>query len=46
VVLRKRGDNQLAGAILLESIKKYEYNWSTWMEMGCLVQNKKMVRIE
>ncbi|ORZ08413.1 anaphase promoting complex subunit 8 [Absidia repens] len=42
VVLRKRGNDQSAASILLESIRKYEYNWSAWTELGCLVQNKKM----
>ncbi|KAI8099705.1 putative cell division cycle [Halteromyces radiatus] len=42
IILRKRGDNQLAASVLLQSLKKYECNWSAWMELGTLVLNKKM----
>ncbi|KAI8069402.1 putative cell division cycle [Gongronella butleri] len=43
IVLRKRGDTQTAYSILLESIKKFECNWSAWTELGELVLNKKML---
>ncbi|KAI8331382.1 anaphase promoting complex subunit 8 [Chlamydoabsidia padenii] len=41
IILRKRGATDLAASILLESLKKYECNWSVWMELGTMVQNKK-----
>ncbi|ORX56834.1 anaphase-promoting complex subunit 8-like protein [Hesseltinella vesiculosa] len=43
IVLVKRGEMQMAASILLESIKKYECNWSAWLELGKLVLNKKMM---
>ncbi|KAI9276753.1 hypothetical protein BDA99DRAFT_474591 [Phascolomyces articulosus] len=41
IVLRKRELNDMAAATLLSSLKKYEYNWSAWMELGALVTSKK-----
>lgn len=43
IVLRQRGENQTAAFMLIESIKKYEFNWSAWKELSTLVVNKKMV---
>lgn len=43
VVLRKSGSSTEAAAVLLESVKKYEYNWSAWMELSTLVITKKNV---
>lgn len=42
IVLRKRNAGFKAAAVLLESIRKYQYNWSAWMELASLVQNSKM----
>ncbi|KAI8636467.1 anaphase promoting complex subunit 8, partial [Parasitella parasitica] len=42
IVLRKRNAGFKAAAVLLESIRKYQHNWSAWMELGLLVQNSKM----
>ncbi|CAO3613242.1 unnamed protein product [Cunninghamella echinulata] len=42
IVLRQRGENQTAAFMLIESIKKYEFNWSAWKELSTLVVNKKM----
>lgn len=42
IVLRKRNVGFQAAAVLLESIRKYQFNWSAWMELAALVQNKKM----
>lgn len=41
-MLRKRNVGFKAAAVLLESIRKYQFNWSAWMELASLVQNKKM----
>ena len=30
--------------ILLQSVKKYEYNWSAWMQLGSLASTTKQVR--
>lgn len=40
-VLRKRDNNVKASIILLESIRKYEYNWSAWAELALLVKTQK-----
>lgn len=42
IVLKKRQLAFRAAAILLESIRKYQYNWSAWVELATLVQTKKM----
>lgn len=42
IILRKRDAGFQAAAVLLESIRKYQHNWSAWMELATLVQNKKM----
>ncbi|KAG2226456.1 hypothetical protein INT45_014200 [Circinella minor] len=41
MLLRKKELNDQAATILLSSLKKYEYNWSAWMELGALVTSKK-----
>lgn len=41
-MLRKRNAGFKAAAVLLESIHKFQYNWSAWMELALLVQNNKM----
>lgn len=41
VVLRKRNSGFMAIAVLLESIRKYQYNWSAWMELAALVEDYK-----
>ncbi|CAO3647336.1 unnamed protein product [Mucor hiemalis] len=41
VVLRKRSSGFMATAVLLESLRLYEYNWSAWMELAALVQDFK-----
>lgn len=33
-----------ASIVLLESIRKYQYNWSAWMELALLVKTKKQFR--
>ncbi|KAI8094223.1 anaphase-promoting complex subunit Apc8 [Thamnidium elegans] len=43
VVLKKRNVQFKAAAVLLESIKKYQFNWSAWVELSTLVHNKKML---
>ncbi|KAI9487958.1 anaphase-promoting complex subunit 8-like protein [Zychaea mexicana] len=40
-VLRKREFNDKAAVALLSSLKKYEYNWSAWIELGALVTSRK-----
>jgi anaphase-promoting complex subunit 8 len=42
IVLKRRRETFKAAAVLLESVRKYQYNWSAWMELASLVQNKKM----
>lgn len=44
VVLRKRSNDVKASIVLLESIRKYQYNWSAWMELALLVKTKKQFR--
>ena len=46
MLLRKKELNDQATTILLSSLKKYEYNWSAWMELGALVTSKKQVIID
>ncbi|KAI8149678.1 hypothetical protein BJV82DRAFT_588895 [Fennellomyces sp. T-0311] len=41
IVLRKRELNDKAAGTLLASLKKYEYNWSAWIELGSFVTSKK-----
>lgn len=41
IVLRKRDNNVKATIVLLESIRKYEFNWSAWMELALLVKTQK-----
>ena len=45
MLLRKKELNDQAATILLSSLKKYEYNWSAWMELGALVTSKKQVNL-
>ncbi|RCH80254.1 Anaphase-promoting complex subunit 23, partial [Rhizopus stolonifer] len=40
MALGKRKELSSAAEILIKSLHKYEYNWSVWMELGTLVQNK------
>ncbi|KAI9483556.1 MAG: hypothetical protein EXX96DRAFT_536877 [Benjaminiella poitrasii] len=42
VVLKKRKSNLKAATVLLKSIQAYEYNWSAWLELASLIENKKM----
>ncbi|KAL1934859.1 hypothetical protein VTP01DRAFT_7041 [Rhizomucor pusillus] len=41
IVLRKRGEEEEAARVLLDSVKAYEFNWSAWMELGQIVKTKK-----
>lgn len=41
IILRKRDSNVKAAIVLLDSIKKYEYNWSVWMELACIIKTQK-----
>ncbi|KAI9262921.1 anaphase promoting complex subunit 8 [Helicostylum pulchrum] len=43
VVLKQRDAQFKAAAVLLESIKKYQFNWSAWVELSTLVHTKKMM---
>lgn len=45
IVLRKRGEEEEAARVLLDSVKAYEFNWSAWMELGQIVKTKKAVCI-
>ena len=44
IVLSKREMEPEAIDVLLQSVKKYEYNWSAWMQLGSLASTTKQVR--
>ncbi|KAF7727059.1 anaphase-promoting complex component apc8 [Apophysomyces ossiformis] len=43
MVLRKKRDYTKAAAILLKSVKEYEWNWSAWLEIEALVEEDKIL---
>lgn len=43
IVLKKRKLKSRAALILIESLRKYQFNWSAWMELASLVHNAKML---
>ncbi|KAI8371174.1 anaphase promoting complex subunit 8 [Choanephora cucurbitarum] len=42
VVLNRRKVPEQAARILFQSLQKYPYNWSAWLELGTLVKDTKM----
>ncbi|RCH78327.1 anaphase-promoting complex component apc8, partial [Rhizopus stolonifer] len=42
IILNRRRIPDQAAKVLLQSIRKYQYNWSAWVELGSLVKNTKM----
>ncbi|KAI8365140.1 anaphase promoting complex subunit 8 [Blakeslea trispora] len=42
IVLNRRKVPDQAARVLLQSVQKYPYNWSAWLELGSLVKNTKM----
>ncbi|KAI7905498.1 anaphase promoting complex subunit 8 [Cokeromyces recurvatus] len=42
IVLKRRKSSLKAATVLLKSIQAYEFNWSAWMELASLIENRKM----
>ncbi|KAG0176956.1 Anaphase-promoting complex subunit 23 [Apophysomyces sp. BC1021] len=43
MVLRKKRDYTNAAAVLLKSVKAYEWNWSAWLEIEALVEEDRIL---